>query len=1187
MLFEHFLLASCPIICYITLYCHAESPQLVCTSKQCGRSIQVLEDKTIKIVNLLHATRYTLYALFIFALLATFCAQTTFADGSIIGWGSNDYGQATPPTGNNYIAISAGLYHGLALRSDGSIVGWGYNSYGRATPPTGNNYIAISAGLYHGLALRSDGSIVGWGDNEFRQATPPPGNNYIAISTGWYHSLALRSDGTIVGWGYNYYGQATPPPGNNYIAISAGGMYSLALRSDGSIVGWGDNVFGQATPPPGNNYIAISAGYYHSLALRSDGSIVGWGFNMFGQATPPPGNNYIAISAGEYHSLALRSDGSIVGWGYNGYGQATPPTGNNYIAISAGWHHSLALRGILTEISSTETVLRETLYAKQGILDNGDVTGDMNGVFDFNNFDTVTITTGPWSGKGFSKAQCQTTLEGVPYKGIWQGFLFLKPQERRIYLKGSTSGEIAATVEGYLTESVSDSNVYDHYQATWKIGRLGTTTTSATINLNGTLTYQSSSEFPSTPLYILQSSIGGTVCGHYVGPLSSVINHIRIADSNNPYYGEGFSIISYVSGAGQGEGWTYNKVISPGVVEMKGLFDSPLFGIVSGTLDETKTPRTVSANIQRVDLGLPPMADLEVKIWGPERVSPGQTVNYIIEYRNDGLRIAENALLVTTLPFEVEYISSTYGGYFDPNCHNVFWELFNLPPRRSGLLAVTVRASWGLPRGFLLDVPVLMGSVGFAERDAYLSPENTPFTDEWFEHLVLYSSLIDTVKQLAQNCWSQGDTKWGDEIFIQDNDVVAKNFREIIEYISIRDSAASDRLERLLQARRIKLDPTLRLDIAGKFEPVFVRRMFINQFITVPIDDTSDVMVDLTKDFTQLPESQRTQVLDYISGVLVHETQHSMDFLAGKIGTESDACLRSTRFFYTTALEELNNNNIAYVSTLLNYAKYQLLYLASISAEIGQPYLDTLQLAVGLYEKQEWLGFEVLLKAMIEGISKDLPGFKTLQRNTQRIQSAIAPARDPNRKLGPNGRVLPGQKLNYKVEYENEGEGIAFGVYFTDTLDEDLDDSTVEIGPVIDVNTGVQIAPPGNYNSSTRTITWLVGEVDPNQGGYADFSVNVKPDAPHGAEIINFATVYFPSVPEETRTNGVVSIVTPFGDIDQDGDVDFGDYAVLANQWLQLPVVPSADIAPAGGDGIVDFWDLAMIAEYWLEGTSP
>jgi hypothetical protein len=115
--------------------------------------------------------------------------------------------------------------------------------------------------------------------------------------------------------------------------------------------------------------------------------------------------------------------------------------------------------------------------------------------------------------------------------------------------------------------------------------------------------------------------------------------------------------------------------------------------------------------------------------------------------------------------------------------------------------------------------------------------------------------------------------------------------------------------------------------------------------------------------------------------------------------------------------------------------------------------------------------------------------------------------------------------LNYTIEYENEGEGIAFGVYVTDILDVDLDDSILEIGPVISKTNGSVIAEPGTYNPSTRTVTWLVGEVGPNEGGVANFSAKVRDDAPEGTEIINSATVYFPSVPETTRTNTIVSVV--------------------------------------------------------------
>ena len=58
-------------------------------------------------------------------------------------------------------------------------------------------------------------------------------------------------------------------------------------------------------------------------------------------------------------------------------------------------------------------------------------------------------------------------------------------------------------------------------------------------------------------------------------------------------------------------------------------------------------------------------------------------------------------------------------------------------------------------------------------------------------------------------------------------------------------------------------------------------------------------------------------------------------------------------------------------------------------------------------------------------------------------------------------------------------------------------------------------------------------------------------------------------------------------DIDLNAYVNFVDYAVLADQWLQPPGVPSADIAPDAGDGMVNLFDLAVLGEHWLEGVNP
>jgi len=206
----------------------------------------------------------------IFAIAAISVGFQTSTYGSeVIAWGDDRDGQTTPPTGNDFTAIAAGGDHSLALKSDGSIVGWGNNDSGQATPPpAGNNFIAVAAGDDFSLALKSDGSIVAWGDNTYGQTAPPAGNNFIAVTAGGYHSLALKSDGSIVGWGDNNSGQATPPAGNNFIAIAAGWWHSLALKSDGSIVAWGSNYFGQAAPPAGNNFISVAAGHQHSLALK-------------------------------------------------------------------------------------------------------------------------------------------------------------------------------------------------------------------------------------------------------------------------------------------------------------------------------------------------------------------------------------------------------------------------------------------------------------------------------------------------------------------------------------------------------------------------------------------------------------------------------------------------------------------------------------------------------------------------------------------------------------------------------------------------------------------------------------------------------------------------------------------------------------------------------------------------------
>jgi len=70
--------------------------------------------------------------------------------GSVVGWGYQKIGTDT----SNSILIAAGSSFSLALKADGSIVGWGGDGAGQATPPSGNDFVAVSGEWWHGLALK-------------------------------------------------------------------------------------------------------------------------------------------------------------------------------------------------------------------------------------------------------------------------------------------------------------------------------------------------------------------------------------------------------------------------------------------------------------------------------------------------------------------------------------------------------------------------------------------------------------------------------------------------------------------------------------------------------------------------------------------------------------------------------------------------------------------------------------------------------------------------------------------------------------------------------------------------------------------------------------------------------------------------------------------------------------------------
>ncbi len=335
------------------------------------------------------------------ALAGGFHSLAIRSNGTLWAWGRNDYSQIGDSsttdrnspvqigTDNSWRTASSGGFHNLAIKSDGTLWAWGRNNHGqlgdgilwayRNTPfqvGTDNNWMAVSSGYEHSLAIKSDGTLWTWGANNSGQlgngttievhypynivTSPYYDYPWCSVSAGNWHSLGWNYDDLNVGWGSNNHGQVgdgTTTERHSPVDVSdiysemrfyAGGYHSLAI-DDGILWAWGQNNYGQLGDGSTadrhspvqifSNVVDASAGGEHSLAVVWDGTLRAWGRNDYGQLGDGTwltkttlvqigsDGKWVKVSGGGYHSLGVKSDGTLWAWGYNNHGQLG--VGNN------------------------------------------------------------------------------------------------------------------------------------------------------------------------------------------------------------------------------------------------------------------------------------------------------------------------------------------------------------------------------------------------------------------------------------------------------------------------------------------------------------------------------------------------------------------------------------------------------------------------------------------------------------------------------------------------------------------------------------------------------------------------------------------------------------------------------------------------------------------------------------------
>jgi alpha-tubulin suppressor-like RCC1 family protein len=297
---------------------------------------------------------------------AGFAGQSYAIDsgGSLYRWGNDLNGSfmavtqiIAADTNEDFIKVSAGGEHALAVGENGYLFAMGVNTYGEfgngetddttrvvspVTSDMGGDWTDVEAGYYHSFGMRADSEFYGWGEVDFGKTgtglpvdytyldtptlieTPPYAYNYddtqapYMIGAGIGH--ALLSQGLISVWAYglNDYGQLGDDPGSVSFSIqprvvfndnirvkqlAAGEGFSAVLDIYGNVFYWG-KVYDEDTDT------SSTSPYYSKLMGVSGDMQVPTEFGPFEQ-----------IAAGTNHLLLLDSTGYVYTYGLNDSGQ--------------------------------------------------------------------------------------------------------------------------------------------------------------------------------------------------------------------------------------------------------------------------------------------------------------------------------------------------------------------------------------------------------------------------------------------------------------------------------------------------------------------------------------------------------------------------------------------------------------------------------------------------------------------------------------------------------------------------------------------------------------------------------------------------------------------------------------------------------------------------------------------------
>ncbi|PDW04270.1 right-handed parallel beta-helix repeat-containing protein [Candidatus Viridilinea mediisalina] len=540
-----------------------------------------------------------------------------------------------------------------------------------------------------------------------------------------------------------------------------------------------------------------------------------------------------------------------------------------------------------------------------------------------------------------------------------------------------------------------------------------------------------------------------------------------------------------------------------------------------------------------------PPAAVELKITGPRSMASGQMVTYGISYANNMTTTIESAVLMARLPVLTTYRGSSEGGIFWPERRQVFWKLGDLEPGATGHLLINVQYHWGIPDRTNDNLAAMLVGTNYnAERldvAPYLS--YTPLSatsvqtlseEQWEAH-VAQREALETLQSQASSegfMWASAERitlndgrvvmqaillhpqqPWVRTLHTLGNDNRATTYRP--QRYSVQDTTgglewhtASDQL-RLWGSWDLASGaawPGVQLDAelcdaggVGCCLGNCLGKVALNAVVGHKVKVIGDVMTARACANVIATGGAAEALGDCAASLKANWIKVNDLPVLGDLASITE-CLAQ-------CAGDPNSNDCT--SDLITCDKpwYNIYYWAGI------PNRTVWRCQDGCYSSIP----NFLPCAFGECCMPGVGCVSGEGMDCQNTESFVA--RDPNEKYGPQDDLLPGDWVDYRIEYENVGEAPAFGVFITDRLDEAFDDSTLQLGP------------NASYFSDTRLIVWDIGELDPagqpGATGEVTLTVRLQENLPGGTLLTNQAVVYFPSVPEETPTSVLIHRIAP------------------------------------------------------------